>query len=56
MSQAALRQEMDWLGLIALAISLLVPLALFLGKNWIKAWIERGVAQQLRSEDREPSL
>jgi hypothetical protein len=33
----------DWLPWISLLISLGVPLAIFVGRNWIKARIQKGV-------------
>ncbi len=41
---------------ISLAISLLTPLALFLGRNWLKAWVEHGFdvkIEGVRSDFRE---
>lgn len=33
----------DWLPWISLSVSLVVPLAIFIGRNWLKARIEKGV-------------
>jgi len=34
---------MDWLGLIALVLWVLFPAAVFISKNAVKAWIEKGI-------------